>query len=201
MKKIYIIFVIVIVTLAAVNVDISLKSEKSAKIRWTDVLALSNDENPPPVNRIRFSYDASGNMTGREFIAPTPPKSPQNDDDTENSIADNAGSSMLKSAWSGSGNTGASVTDFPVLNDFISEIKINVYPNPTRGKVQVDIEGIKIPANASIYIYNAMGAKLRQMSGISTTNELDISEQPAGLYVVRVILGQDNVQVFKIIKE
>lgn len=96
----------------------------------------------------------------------------------------------------------AAVTEIPTFEDLLAETKITIYPNPTKGMLRVDIAAANaIPKDARIYLYNVSGALVRQLTGVSATNSLDISAQPAGTYIMRIMLDRENVSTWKIIKE
>jgi len=103
-----------------------------------------------------------------------------------------------------SGETSAkedvATTEMPKYEDVLADFKITIYPNPTKGLLRVDITGVEIPKDARIYIYNVQGAIVRQLTGISVSNELDISAQPAGSYIIKILLNKDNISTWTIIK-
>ena len=192
---------VALVAIIAINVNVAHTGERLAGINWENVIALTNNE-----IKISFAYDASGNMTSRTLVNPSmAPPSPNGTDsiavvfpEADDLEETGTGESSTKSAVSGAGKTKSAVAEIQKSN----EMKINVYPNPTKGMLRVDITDVEISKDARIYLYNIQGAMIRQLTGISTTNELDISEQPAGVYLMRVILpDRNNVSTYKIIKE
>ena len=141
-----------------------------------------------PISKIKFTYDLSGNRDSRtkEII-----------------MSSRAGTSpsMLKSTAGGTDAAEVDATEFPKYEDILSGMKITIYPNPTQGILRVDITGGEISKDARIYLYNAQGMMIRQLTGISATNELDISAQPTGTYIMRIMLDKNNISAWKIIKE
>ena len=173
----------------------------STSMGLANARALANNENPQTVTvkKIKYTYDAAGNIEKREVILVTiPSKSGSTSKETGKEKNNAGGTSMTKSTVSGKGETNVAAAEIP---DFFPEKKITVYPNPTRGMLRIDITGYDIPQDARIYIFNVQGAMIRQLTGVSATNELDISEQPAGAYIMRVVMDKENVSVSKIIKE
>ncbi len=69
--------------------------------------------------------------------------------------------------------------------------KLTLYPNPTTGILT--IEG----AQGTVTVYDIYG----RLVLTTKTNTLDISNTAMGIYFVRVIDGQGNVYVGKIVKE
>ncbi|MBL7910142.1 MAG: T9SS type A sorting domain-containing protein [Bacteroidia bacterium] len=74
--------------------------------------------------------------------------------------------------------------------------EINVYPNPTNGLIIIN--GVK--ENEDIEVMNVLGALVYKIKATDNKTEIDLSEQKAGVYFVR--LKVDNATVTKkIIKE
>ena len=129
---------------------------------------------------IKYTYDDSGNRTSRKVILM---------------------SSKLKSASANNGKSEVIAAELPKFEDILAEMKITIYPNPTKGMLQVDITGGKISKDARIYLYNVSGTMVRQLTAVTATNHVDMSAQPAGAYIMRIVLDKDNVSEWKIIKE
>lgn len=55
---------------------------------------------------------------------------------------------------------------------------VNVYPNPTRGKVEISVDGIKL-----IDVYDVNG---RFIGSFRNTRTIDLSSYPVGLYTLRI---------------
>ena len=190
MKKIYFFCIVAFITLAAFNVNIAIDNEKNVELNLSGVMALTNNENP--VQSIKYTYDASGNIIKRELIV-TYRGGKENEQESE------AGGGLTKSAFSGTGNTDDAFEETKEVEDVVSEIKINVYPNPCQGIVQVDISGVEIPHVAVIEIFSSNGAMAGKWTEISTTNIMDITNNPAGTYFLRLSLEKDYVKTWKIL--
>jgi len=80
-------------------------------------------------------------------------------------------------------------------NDTKVNIDVNVYPNPTSGQVTVEAqEDIQM-----IEIMNISGQIIRSVPDINTAKtSIDIADQPAGIYFIRVKTG-DQLTVKKIV--
>jgi hypothetical protein len=82
--------------------------------------------------------------------------------------------------------------------DFSLKQKGTVYPNPTRGKVYVDLENNQ--ADATVQIYDVNGRKLTEKK-VSDSAKLElIINGSAGVYFVKVKTS-GNTQTFKILKQ
>ena len=140
------------------------------------------------VPSIEYSYDASGNQIKKELIQVSGMISGRSLKSSKEEIPE----------WD--------LTDAvfnepaPSAEEMMNELKLKIYPNPTRGDLRVDITGGEIPRRSMFLLYDITGKVLKQQINISATNFLDISSYPAGTYILRVILDND-VSVWKIIKE
>jgi len=76
------------------------------------------------------------------------------------------------------------------LKDFVADHNIKVYPNPTHGLIKISEHG-DIEFN-SIYLLDLTGKKIKTFENV---NHLDISEVPAGTYLLR--LNNDKITITK----
>lgn len=91
-------------------------------------------------------------------------------------------------------------TEVPdAMSSLVSDISI--YPNPTRNMVNVDLSGSTEAANTKIEVFGFLGEKIIQeeVSGIHTFR-FDLTNQPAGIYIIRVMNG-GQLHVGKVIKQ
>ena len=201
-KELYGIFIAVLIALSAVNVDVANKSNRTFKAKnvITKIAKSLNLRNGEAPKKIVYTYDAAGNRIKREAVTAKSSQS-QNDStkvassETDNSVS---GSSMTKSAIVGSGNTEVGVAEFTEFEN--KSMIVTIYPNPTQGLLQVDITGIDIPQGAQIEIFAANGSLNGRWTDISPNNSYDISDKPAGIYILRLSLGKDCINSWKIIK-
>jgi hypothetical protein len=82
--------------------------------------------------------------------------------------------------------------------DFALKQKATVYPNPTRGKVYVDLGNNE--ADTTVQIYDANGRKLTEKKASDSTKLELIINGSTGVYFVKVKAGE-NTQTFKILKQ
>jgi hypothetical protein len=127
----------------------------------------------PPQTKIKYEYDPSGNRTSRKTIVLSSPAPAQH---------------------------AAQDTVAKTYEETIDDAKIVIYPNPTYGQLQVEITTQNIPAGARIYLYSMTGSLVRQWGGITQLNTMDISAQPAGVYIMRIVLDDKRTSVWNIIK-
>ena len=123
---------------------------------------------------IGYGYDATGNRISRQLIIGLNiPKNETVNDSSYNDI---------------------SYTDTSIVNK-IGNQTITLYPNPTSG--QITITGTQIN---SVEVYNTLGALLQKKEGGITSNTIDISQYPNGMYIVKIHLPEQTRE-WKIIKK
>ena len=139
---------------------------------------------------VKYRYDTSGNRTKRELITVRNMTSPSS---LKSSTED-----VTKDDW----DIATAVFTEPAVSseETMEQLKVKIYPNPTQGKLQVDITGGIIPEKSLLILYTSSGSVIKQQNSISATNVMDISAYPAGIYILRIILGEE-ASVWKIIKE
>lgn len=80
----------------------------------------------------------------------------------------------------------------PVGITDVNSNKVNVYPNPTSNYITVSCDNFK-----DVVIYNMNGAVM-----VTTTNKhIDMTEMPAGMYIMRVRTNDNKNMVTKIVKK
>ena len=87
-----------------------------------------------------------------------------------------------------------------VYEEELSETKVTIYPNPTRGMLKVDISGVEKFENARISLYDLTGTLLQQWGSISQSNMVDISDRTPGMYIMQIVYN-GNTSSWKIVKE
>ena len=88
-------------------------------------------------------------------------------------------------------------------NTFLEKnAEVNVFPNPTGGTFTVSssvADNSSIGQHGSIDIYNTMGEKIYSAQLNSTKTEIDLTNEPNGIYLIRLNTRQGIVSK-KIIK-
>ena len=93
-------------------------------------------------------------------------------------------------SWINVNGTGApmvilGLTDYNVSVNEIKYAKINVYPNPSTGLVNISNAG-----NATINVYNQLGALVKT---VTNTSRVDLSSFAKGTYIVKVISENNTI--------
>ena len=74
-------------------------------------------------------------------------------------------------------------TDLVSSIDQLNNLKIDVFPNPTKGQVQIRFNQIR---QFSVQLYNLNGNLLRTIEGQKDQVELNIEELPSGVYYLNI---------------
>jgi hypothetical protein len=155
------------------NLSFTKRNQNQMKIIWfMSVLCICLSINTY-AQRIVYAYDDAGNRISRQ------PK-----------IVIQSSSNQLRSA-----------ADTETFEEILSELKISIYPNPTHGVLKIDISGGEIPENAQIYLYTITGRLIGEWENLSTSNIIDISSQSTGNYLMKIVLDDDHISDWKIIKK
>lgn len=136
---------------------------------------------------IQFSYDNSGNMTNR--VIPTPPATQAEnptDPGDKNNETENTDTTEVKKP--------------EVFIDQLGNQDIKIYPNPTSGKLVVDIPVYKANSNDRIEIIDMQGALKQSFSPLSSSNVIYLNSYPVGTYVMLIHINGETSQ-WKIVKQ
>jgi hypothetical protein len=79
-------------------------------------------------------------------------------------------------------------------------MEIKIYPNPTRGILKVELPDSGKDEIMRIQIFDGKGNMLLNKEALTGFNEVDLSVQPKGWYVLRIV-SEEVYREFKIIKE
>lgn len=118
-----------------------------------------------------FTYDASGNRLSR--VIPLKSARIENKDTLANQLK--------------------------TFEDMIGNRPVKIYPNPTKGLLKVEIPFTE-EASATIRIFNLQGALVKNQEVTSTFTEIDLNDEPSGMYILRISIGELSSE-WKIIKD
>lgn len=87
----------------------------------------------------------------------------------------------------------SSYCNFPNGTDQLVDVDISIYPNPTNGPIKINI-----PYNSSfdLFIYNMLGELIYE-NVIRKSIELDISENPTGIYYIHLTSQANQKKIIK----
>jgi hypothetical protein len=87
-----------------------------------------------------------------------------------------------------------------VYDDHLGDHDVLIYPNPTLGKLKIDITGLDATQNSIIEIYNVQGNIILQTNPATGSDQMDLSSFPNGTYIMRITLG-DKKREWRILKQ
>ena len=128
-----------------------------------------------PQDAIRFAYDALGNRVKREIVLQNSAVAPRNLS-SEEKKEDNAYSEML------------------------SEKQIRLWPNPTEGRLKVEIQGLFPEEKACLRVTSTGGAVVDVKETALPVVELDLGRCTKGVYLLHIVAGRQET-TWKIIKK
>lgn len=127
-----------------------------------------------------YSYDAAGNRIKAVVLATKKAMKPQRPDTLPETFA---------------------TTEFEMpVEDVLNEASIKIYPNPTKGMLRVDIEGMELTNGDRIEIYDGNGRTINAIGNLTESNTIDLSDAANGTYIMRMTLGSES-STWHIIKE
>lgn len=118
-----------------------------------------------------FTYDDSGNRTER----------------------------VIDLTKSGKIPTGSSLSSEDFFNDEIADFNIKIYPNPTKGRLKIEIPDLQ-DNNARLMVFNNQGQLIKEINVNSNFSEINLSSHPSGMYILKILIGQNSSE-WKIIKD
>lgn len=87
--------------------------------------------------------------------------------------------------------------------DFVSDIRIMISPNPSTGKLFIILERTteteSSQAPIQLSIQSLSGENILTITELKSSNEVDISHQPNGTYILSIVAGKERVS-WKVIK-
>ena len=123
-------------------------------------------------NKVTYAYDAAGNRTNRTIVMQS--------------------KSMAQPA--------EQRENIPGLSEIVAGISVNIYPNPTEGKIRVDIKNLPDGETANLNLYNVSGHLIVSKKNVASSTEINIHGHHKGVYILKVIAGKQQKE-WKIIKK
>ncbi len=86
------------------------------------------------------------------------------------------------------------------FSEMLSEKDIRIYPNPTEGRLKIEIAGYENSDRCIFRIFNTSGQQILSTHATSPWTELDISSRKNGIYILYISLNNKET-TWKIIKK
>jgi len=125
---------------------------------------------------IEFTYDPGGNRTSRTLIV-----------------------EKMMHGESKSGLMSESGSEIKATDLDNREMTVIIYPNPSRGLLNIEIINMPSEAKNELSIYDLNGTRLLIKKDFVTPSEVDISRFRDGVYIMRIKINK-SVSDWKIIK-
>lgn len=122
-------------------------------------------------DKVTYGYDAAGNRISRTIVF-SPRSAPASDEEEKPAV----------------------------YTEMLSDIKVKIYPNPTTGLLKVEISNLPEGQKANIWLYAMTGHLISMFKDVKDAVNIDISAQPAAIYVVKIEAGEYRTE-WKIIKK
>jgi hypothetical protein len=95
--------------------------------------------------------------------------------------------------------SGQTSSEESIYEDIVNQLEIKIYPNPTKGLLKIEIPCIE-KEKATIGIFTMQGAMIKKLAVSTTYTEVDLKNQPPGIYILRICVGEISSE-WKIIKD
>lgn len=123
-------------------------------------------------SKIGYAYDMAGNRIKREIVI-------------------SASRAMAKKQ---------SFESQDFYSERLREHSVKIYPNPTQGNLRVSISGIGNSDKCHLGVYSIQGTQILAFDVNSDNANVDISNQPNGVYLLQITINGKST-TWKIIKK
>ena len=86
------------------------------------------------------------------------------------------------------------------LQETLGEATVNIYPNPTQGLLILESQGFALDELPEYEVYTLSGSLLMRVKATENRQQIDLSTEPAGIYLLRIKSGGLQKE-WKIIKQ
>jgi len=115
-----------------------------------------------------YTYDENGNRTSRSLIVKR------------------LGTKSLNLPIAGKEEFPVDSLDNEKVITTEGELNVNVYPNPNKGLIKIDILNMPINAKTEAKLYDLSGTNLMIRKNFDSHYEMDISHFKDGIYILRI---------------
>ncbi len=86
------------------------------------------------------------------------------------------------------------------LQETMGEATVKIYPNPTQGLLILESQGFDMDKLPEYEVYTLSGSLLMRVEAMENRQQIDLSNEPAGIYLLRIKSGTLQRE-WKIIKQ
>jgi len=87
-----------------------------------------------------------------------------------------------------------------IITEELGELKISIYPNPTKGKIRLILVGFDPSLPSSFCIFNINGILIENIEPATESKEIDLSGRADGVYIL-IISANNESSKWSIIKQ
>lgn len=87
-----------------------------------------------------------------------------------------------------------------VALDKINEMEVKLYPNPTQGHFSLSVNSVNNETTMHVILLTSTGEVLYNKTLCSTVEDIDLSDQPAGIYLLKLEVDNET-QAWKVVKQ
>ncbi|CAA0208076.1 T9SS type A sorting domain-containing protein [Tenacibaculum maritimum] len=153
-----------------------------------ELLKINND------SKIILSYDIAGNQTQNFYCGDPSYCAPPAARKEEKEKVEDAVSSEIE-------ETTIEETEKEVLENFISDDHVHIYPNPTDGLVTLTLGDDLLKNIYTIKLYNANSVLIKNINTKESNTKLDFTNMPIGVYFVHIHVNKGRSITKKVIKK
>ncbi|MFL0094757.1 T9SS type A sorting domain-containing protein, partial [Tenacibaculum maritimum] len=153
-----------------------------------ELLKINND------SKIILSYDIAGNQTQNFYCGDPSYCVPPAARKEEKEKVEDAVSSEIE-------ETTIEETEKEVLENFISDDHVHIYPNPTDGLVTLTLGDDLLKNIHTIKLYNANSVLIKNINTKESNTQLDFTNMPIGVYFVHIHVNKGRSITKKVIKK
>ncbi|CAA0224279.1 T9SS type A sorting domain-containing protein [Tenacibaculum maritimum] len=153
-----------------------------------ELLKINND------SKIILSYDIAGNQTQNFYCGDPSYCAPPAARKEEKEKVEDAVSSEIE-------ETTIEETEKEVLENFISDDHVHIYPNPTDGLVTLTLGDDLLKNIHTIKLYNANSVLIKNINTKESNTQLDFTNMPIGVYFVHIHVNKGRSITKKVIKK
>ena len=128
---------------------------------------------------IKFAYDPAGNCISRTIVLNAPSRAPIEAPQPDTEMEEEAAPTFVE--------------------QLTADLQVKIYPNPTRGFLQVEIIGNENDNNTQIAVFNQNGQQVIATQSSGQLTPVDMSGFPAGTYILRLAICErtENYTIIK----
>lgn len=136
-------------------------------------------------SKVTYAYDAAGNRISRTIVIQAQLRAAEEEVEKEETEIE---------------EEVEEIEEPTIYSEVLSELLIKIYPNPTQGLLHIEIENLPPDVTARIALYQLTGKLITARENITSSTEIDITGQVPGVYILKIVAGENQTE-WRIIKK